>query len=209
MRRQERALTTGMMNWRIFFRNVALCPGGSSPAAPAPSRWAAATRSARWLGVSGGRPRPRFRHCARVDWAMEAGAADSSSAWAGHGGDTGLSSPAPSPWAGSCSRLRRFHRAWVGEAGSAGASWGRCSFGRAGEVREPPGETSLLFGGLLFVLLLPCFLPMGGFSLARASATRPDFSRLALETNLSSRGNFFRPRPGPFPRELGLEPGVG
>lgn len=99
MTREERALTTGIINCRIFFRKVVLLGatvglssggppvvvlgvgvGGEVPSGPA----RAASRSARWLGVRGGRPL-FLEHVAGTT-----GGGDSScSSWAGGGGGDG------------------------------------------------------------------------------------------------------------------------
>lgn len=101
MTREERALTTGIMNCRIFFRKVVLLgatvglssggppamvlgvgAGGEVPSGPA----RAASLSARWLGVRGGRPL-FLEHAAGAT-----GGGDSScSSGAGGGGGDGRS----------------------------------------------------------------------------------------------------------------------
>lgn len=99
MTREDRALTTGIINCRIFLRKVVLLGatvglssteppvvvlevgvGGEVPSGPA----RAASRSARWLGVRGGRPL-FLEHVAGIT-----GGADSScSSGAGGGGGDG------------------------------------------------------------------------------------------------------------------------
>lgn len=98
MTREERALTTGIINCRIFFRKVVLLGatvglsskgppvvvlgfgvGGEVPSGPA----RAASRSARWLGVRGGRPL-FLEHVAGTE-----GGGDSSCCSSGAGGGGG------------------------------------------------------------------------------------------------------------------------
>lgn len=100
MTREERALTTGIINCRIFFRKVVLLGatvglssrgppavvlgvgvGGEVPSGPA----RAASRSARWLGVRGGRP----RFLEHVAGTTGGGDSSCSSGAGGGGGDGG------------------------------------------------------------------------------------------------------------------------
>lgn len=100
MTREDRALTTGIINCRMFFRKVVLLeatvglssrgppvtvPGvgvvGEVPSGPA----RAASRSARWLGVRGGRPL-FLEHVARTT----GGDSSCSSGAGGGGGDGGV-----------------------------------------------------------------------------------------------------------------------
>lgn len=100
MTREERALTTGIINCRMFFRKVVLLGatvglssrgppvavlgtgvGGEVPSGPA----RAASRSARWLGVRGGRP--LFRE--HVAGTTGGGDSSCSSGARGGGGDGG------------------------------------------------------------------------------------------------------------------------
>lgn len=101
MTREDRALTTGIINCRIFFRKVVLLGAtvglssrelpvmvlgvgvvGEVPSGPA----RAASRSARWLGVRGGRPL-FLEHVART---TGGDSSCSSGAGGGGGGDGGV-----------------------------------------------------------------------------------------------------------------------